>query len=84
MNGIEWTLLEHREERLVLWKLDSYRQQEGWVEGKLEFLIRVWGSGKTRLFRDGHPDPTHLGTFKTAEKARQWAEEVDLQVPLWR
>jgi hypothetical protein len=81
MNAIEWTSLEHREER---WKRDSYQGQECWVDGKLEFLIRVWASGKTRIFRDGNPDPTHLGTFKTAEIARQWAEEVELHVPLWR
>jgi hypothetical protein len=83
MNPIEWTSLEHREERLVWWKLDSYREQEGWVDGKLEFLIRVWESGKTRLFRDGCPDPIHLGTFKTVEIARRWAEEVELQEPAW-
>jgi hypothetical protein len=33
--------LEHQEERFFWLKLDSYREQEGWVEGKLEFLIRV-------------------------------------------
>jgi hypothetical protein len=84
MNGIEWTSLENREVRLVWWKLDSYREQEGWVEGKLEFLLRIWESGLIRLFREGRPDPLHLGTFKTAEIARHWAEEVGLQSPAWR
>jgi hypothetical protein len=37
MNAIEWTSLEHREERLVLWKLDSYQEQEGWVEVNWSF-----------------------------------------------
>jgi len=83
MNAIEWTPLENREERLVWWKLDSYREQIGWVENKPEFLLRIWESGKIRLFRDGRPDPKPLGTFKTAEIARQWAEEVELQAPAW-
>lgn len=81
MNVIEWTPLEQQEERLFWLKLDSYGEQEGWVEGKLEFLIRVWENGKTRLFRDDYAEPMYLGTFKTAEMARQWAEEVGLQVP---
>ena len=42
---IEWTPLEHVENRFLFWK-DVYEESKGWVEGKLEFLMRIRANGE--------------------------------------
>jgi hypothetical protein len=72
---IEWDTEEPVEERLLWWRYDKFHQQRGWANGKLEFLLRRWESGRISLYSPGQYDPKFLGTFQTQEIAKEWASE---------
>jgi hypothetical protein len=71
---IKWTPLEQVEDRILFWK-DIYEESKGWVEGKLEFLMRIRATGEIRLFKPSPPDHRFLGIFQNIDFAQEWAEE---------